>query len=205
MQKPSAAMLRFTLTAFAALYLPTQAECSTWSRHALTLDLRCAIRNPTIASPDRRKFLQVICQSLPAEEPGFVLQLTTKHGHVSQVALPEGAQELSWPPDSTAFFINGGTTAISGFFVEVYTVNSSGIVERHPAFIQAAQRDMVASFPPCRALNADQLTCKSRATNPQYNMSAVRWQGGSSALDVFAEIPCSGSYGGIMCQVTGYE
>jgi hypothetical protein len=36
-------------------------------------------------------------------------------------------------------------------------------------------------------------------------MSGVDWVADSSAIVVMAEVPCSGGYGGIMCQVQGYE
>ena len=36
-------------------------------------------------------------------------------------------------------------------------------------------------------------------------MSGLTWVRGSSAIVVMAEVPCSSSYGGIMCQVQGYE
>ena len=36
-------------------------------------------------------------------------------------------------------------------------------------------------------------------------MSAIAWTRGAKAVVVFAEVPCSSSYGGIMCQVMGYE
>ena len=35
--------------------------------------------------------------------------------------------------------------------------------------------------------------------------SGLGWTEDSSAVYVFAEVPCSSSYGGIMCQVLGYE
>jgi hypothetical protein len=64
---------------------------------------------------------------------------------------------------------------------------------------------MVATFPPCRALNADDSNCKRMEADPDFNMSALTWTQSSSSIVVFAEVPCSSSYGGIMCQVQGYE
>jgi len=40
--------------------------------------------------------------------------------------------------------------------------------------------------------------------SPEYNMTGIDWVNGSVIL-VMAEIPCSRSYGSIMCQVMGYE
>jgi hypothetical protein len=63
----------------------------------------------------------------------------------------------------------------------------------------------MASFPPCKAYYHDQNLCKKIAANPEYNMTGISWLNGSSAVVVMAEVPCSSNYGGIMCQVLGYE
>jgi len=70
---------------------------------------------------------------------------------------------------------------------------------------QAAQMDMVHSFPPCKALNRDASACHRIEEDPQFNMSGIAWTADSQAIEVFAEIPCSGSYGGILCSVKGYK
>jgi hypothetical protein len=64
---------------------------------------------------------------------------------------------------------------------------------------------MVSTFPPCKALNRDENDCKRIAADPQFNMSGISWRDDSSAINVFAEVPWSSSYGGIMCQVSGYQ
>ena len=69
----------------------------------------------------------------------------------------------------------------------------------------SAQRDMVASFPPCKASNRDETLCAKIAKDPEYNISGLAWADGGSAVIVMAEVPCSSSYGGIMCQVLGYK
>jgi hypothetical protein len=70
---------------------------------------------------------------------------------------------------------------------------------------QAIQADMVRLFPPCKALNRDAQNCASIAKHPEWNISGIAWANGSAAIIVMAEVPCSSSYGGIMCQVQGYE
>ncbi len=205
MHKPFAACFGLSLPALAASCLSLQAEHPTWSKSATVLDLRCPVSHRTIASPDHRKAVQVLCRDVPGGDPMFFLRVTTTYGHASQILLPDGARELSWAPSFTTFFINGGTTAYSGFFVDLYTVTASGDLESYPTFTQAAQRDMVATFARCQAENSDSNTCGAIAKNPQYNMSGIRWRSGGSAVDVFAEIPCSSSYGSIMCQIKGYE
>jgi hypothetical protein len=64
---------------------------------------------------------------------------------------------------------------------------------------------MVASYPPCKASNRDEVRCKEIEKQPEYNMSGVGWSDGGSDIVVVAEVPCSSSYGGIMCQVLGYK
>jgi hypothetical protein len=95
-------------------------------------------------------------------------------------------------------------SAFAGFFVTVYLVTPQGSPQRLTV-TNSAQRDMVASFPPCKASNRDETDCRRIAADPEYNMSGVAWADDSSAIDVFAEVACSSSYGGIMCQVLGYE
>jgi hypothetical protein len=118
------------------------------------------------------------------------------------VDLDEGAEELLWAPDSTAFLVNGSTCGYGGFFSAVYRFGPSGLKEHNVT--KAAQRDMVASFPPCRAFNRDETTCERVAENPEFNMSGLAWNRGSSEIFVMGEVPCSSSYGGIMCSVMGY-
>jgi len=65
---------------------------------------------------------------------------------------------------------------------------------------------MIKSFPPCRAKYADANECAGLAQHPEdVNVAAVDWTRGSSAIVVMAEMPCSSRFGGIMCQVLGYE
>lgn len=108
-----------------------------------------------------------------------------------------------WAPNSRAFLVNGGFSAIAGFFTTAYLILPGEI--RKIDFTEAAQRDMVASFPPCNAWNRDVDDCRGIAKDPEFNMSGITWLPDSSAVAVFAEVPCSSSYGGIMCQVLGYE
>jgi hypothetical protein len=115
-----------------------------------------------------------------------------------------GAEEVLWAPNSKSFLVNGGQTAIAGFFVDVYQILDSGRVAVR-AVTNAAQRDMVRSFPPCKALYSDEKECAEFARNPEYNMSGLGWSDDSSAVYVFAEVPPSSRYGGIMGQVLGYE
>jgi hypothetical protein len=161
----------------------------------------CLRGGQTIMAPDHLTSVQLTCESdLP-----FVLQVIAADGHRQEVGLRFGANELLWAPNSRSFFVDGGENSYAGFFVDVYRFEDSGRVVS-PPITEAAFRDMVNSFPPCKALNRHEMECSEMARNPEYyNMSAVEWSTDSSAIYVFAEVPCNNRYGGIMCQVLGYE
>jgi hypothetical protein len=138
------------------------------------------------------------------DDPTYAIRLITPDKLRYEAPLDEGAHELLWAPNSAVFFVNGGTSSYAGFFVAVYQVEPSAGM-RKVIVTNAAQRDMVEQFPPCKAYNRDEETCRRVANHPEYNMSGLGWREDSAAIYVFAEVPCSSSYGGIMCQVLGYE
>ncbi len=176
-----------------------------WAKQATALDRSCSSQSRSIASPDHQSSVEVLCHTRPNDDPIYAVRVTTKSTHYD-LPLDEGAHELLWAPNSRAFFIDGGTSSYAGFFVTVYRFSAQGSLEKL-AVTSAAQGDMVVSFPPCKAFNRDpdETDCRRIAADPQFNMSGVAWDDDSSAIYVFAEVPCSSSYGGIMCQVLGYE
>jgi len=175
-----------------------------WARDAIALDLSCAPHSRSITSPDRRLSAEVICRNSKGEDPTYLLRVITSDRRPYELPLDEGAHELLWAPNSSSFLVNGGDSTYSGFFVSVYQIEPrTGL--RRQTITGAAQSDMVRSFPPCKAWNRDDTVCKSIARDPHYNMSGLAWRKDSSAIYVFAEVPCDTSYGGIMCQVAGYE
>jgi len=169
-----------------------------WAKHATALDCRRGAQ--TIKSPDHLTSMRVICEDRP-----FGLEVITANGHRQQVGLRFGADELLWAPNSRSFFVNGGFSSYTGFFVDVYQFDESGDLVSPPV-TEAAFKDMVKSFPPCKASKRDDAECAKMSRDPEYfNMSGLEWSSDSSAVYVFAEVPCSSRYGGIMCQVLGYE
>ena len=150
--------------------------------------------------------------ALGEDDPTLYLHVTLPSGRVQDIELQPNSwnkeilarpQELLWASDSKAFFINGSENAYSGFFVDVYRISDNRV--QKVKITNSAQRDMVKSFPPCAAVNRDEQECKEIEANPNFNMSGLSWVSGSSAVIVMAEVPCSSSYGGIMCQVLGYK
>ncbi len=112
-------------------------------------------------------------------------------------------EEVLWAPDSRAFLINGSENAYAGNAFLVFRVGANSVGVTEPTTV--AQRDMLRTFPPCQAANREEEICKRLEEHPDFNMSALGWTRGSAAVVVFAEVPCSSAYGGIMCQVEGYE
>jgi hypothetical protein len=173
--------------------LSVKSDPPIWSKQAIPFDLSCTTKTRVIRSPDHRSSVEISC-------PGVDLVSGDRH---FDVPIHYGANELLWAPDSHAFFVNGGTSGYAGFFVTVYVLDAEKDV-REVTLTDEAQMDMVKSFPPCKALRIDR-NCGEVAKDPQYNMSGLAWTADSSAIYVFAEVPPSGSYGGIMGQVLGYE
>jgi hypothetical protein len=170
-----------------------------WAKNATALT--CQSSEETIHAPDHLTSALVVCESgLP-----FDLQVITADGRRHEVRLRFGANELLWAPNSRSFFVNGGESSSAGFFIDVYQFEGSDRVVKLRTITKAAQRNMVESFPPCKASNRDEKECATFARYPEYNMSGLGWSDDSSIVYVFAEVPCSSLYGGIMCQVLGYE
>jgi hypothetical protein len=175
-----------------------------WAKQATVLDLSCSPQEQLIASPNHRSLLQVVCNKHGHDDPSYAIRLITSDNHHYELPLNEGSHELLWAPNSAAFFVDGGTTAHAGFFMTVYRFDPlSGL--RKETITDTAQEDTVKRFPPCEAYNADEKTCDAIAKNPEYKISGLAWRADSAGIYVFAEIPCSSSYGGIMCQTLGYE
>jgi hypothetical protein len=194
-------------------FLPAMATKPSRARHASAFTGAC--REPgeyrnckpvRIPSPDGKSVIEVeYRQEGKWRTP--VLRVSTAGGPVRETAPPWGFQDidLQWSPDSRAFFVNGGNGgAYWGFFVYAFRLDDPKL---DPIDItRQARSDMLKTFPPCRSRGVDRETCKYVENDPQYpNMSGIDWTADSSAVVVMAEVPCSGGFGGIMCQVIGYE
>jgi hypothetical protein len=189
----------------------TEAPTSIWAKAGVSLPVGCEESSDVqrIPSPDGEASADVRCAGLSRERNGVVLRITRRAHPSSEVRLVTEpgsawrAQELLWAPDSNAFVVNGSESAYAGSDFVVYRFDGDRIVSGR--ITAAAQSDMVRTFPPCRARGLDKTDCQRIARTPAFNMSAIAWTRGSNGLVVFAEVPCSSSHGGIMCQVMGYE
>jgi len=184
----------------APVSLPASREQPIWSKSAVPLRSRMEVG--AIPSPDGRITIKVGLQPGGGLDRNLLLHVTMPT-HTENIKLDEGANELLWSPDSRAFMVNGGFNRYSGFFVAVYSIRDEHIDRLDVT--EQAQRDMVASFPPCKAANRDDGICKETTEHPDFNMSGLDWIKGSTAIVVFAEVPPTSSYGGILGQVLGYE
>lgn len=206
-----------------------------WAKKATAFPEQCQPRKTQeckpvrIPAPDGKSSVEVRYrkESNSKEDLGLqaYIRVTTPRGGTREAALPEGFQnvELLWSPDSRAFFVSGGNGgAYWGNWVYVYVLNDSKLEPIDIA--QKAQGDMLEEFPPCKAaypngedaggckktsrIDIDVEKCLKQEADPNYspgyNMTGIDWDNASTIL-VMAEVPCSSSYGGIMCQVMGYE
>ncbi len=207
-KKPSSLMMRRLLLFCVSLncgLLAVAADKPIWARKAIPIG-ECSgnLHGPGIPAPDANIVVELRCHpSQRDDDPVPYLHVRTSSGNWHDVEVDEGAHEVLWSPDSRAFLVNGGTSAYAGFSATVYTLADDAVQKLRVT--EAAQTDMVRRFPPCKALNRDESTCVEIARHPEFNMSGLAWARGSSAIIVMAEVPCSSSYGGIMCQVQGYE
>lgn len=182
-----------------------------WARRATTFTRIChagayrECKPTTIPAPDGKGTVEVhyfksgesLLASLTVKAPGGKARTTKIEGE------DWGDVELLWASDSKAFFVNGAAGGYYGGWVYVYILEDQDLEPR--PFNDAVQRDMVVQFPPCKADGHEDF-CADIEKNPSsISVNGIAWVKGSSALIVMAEIPCSGTYGGIMCQVLGYE
>src|SRR5258708_25621950 len=158
------------------------AAAPTWARAAVALKAACDDASPPsiqrIPSPDKTATVEIDCRrSAGGYEP--IVRVIFSAGPTQTLALTNPSidywrpQELLWSPDSKAFLINGSENGYAGFGVVVYELRSASVVAHDVT--RAAQNDMVATFPPCRALNADDSDCKRMEADPEFNMSALTW------------------------------
>jgi len=195
------------------------AEKPTWAKKATAFENKCRDRKDgakcvplRIPSRDGRSSVEVLYRQPYKDDDAIqdvkvaYLKVASPDGRIRETTLPFGFQsvDLLWSPDSKSFFVNGGKGGgFWGFWVYVYQISDPKL---DPIDVtRDAQRDMVKTYPPCRATGLDEVQCKDLENNPDSNMSGIDWLPDSTTIIVMAEIPCSGGHGGIMCQVMGYE
>lgn len=227
-------MRKFLLLGLALLVmatLPASAAQPVWAKKATAFRGVCLTDKTEeckplpIPSPDGKSSVEVRYRKEYVSAWDWILQshlrVITPGAGAREVALPEEFSanyytfEVLWSPDSHAFFVNGSNT---GEWASMYVYLADDPAK--PINVtEAAQRDMLKQFPPCKAAspNADDAGgCKKTSrgqvpgceadpkSSPDYNMVGIDWANASTIL-VMAEVPCDSLFGGIMCQVMGYE
>jgi hypothetical protein len=109
--------------------------------------------------------------------------------------------DVLWAPGSRFVALSGNTSGMSNS-VRVYQVTESGATAFDVA--RAPFEDMLRTFSPCKAENADPSFCRTLTSADDFNFAAVAWKDPNTIV-LMGEIPCEGTYGGVMCQVMGYE
>ena len=161
-----------------------------------------------IASPDGKSAVVLSYHPLP-DDPDIVsasLRVTTlerDRGDVQPVATVD--DEITWSPDSKAFFINGNENANGWDLLAVHMLDSPDL---GPGYIaREVKQDTFRSLPPCQADPPTADDCSELGTEPFDYLGVVGldWIGDSSRMVIMTEIPCSSRFGGITCQILGYE
>lgn len=191
----------------------SKADPPIWAKKGVSFMVRCFsdsfedCKPLRIPSPDGKNSVDVSYATL-AGHPDIevaslrVTTLGTKIADVQPVA--DVQEELVWSPDSKAFYINGNNNGYDDYHVAFFRLKG---LDLGPAHVTATvEQDMVRTFPPCEAKDPID-NCADLAAKPDdfICIAAIDWIGDSSRMVVMAEVPCSSSVGGIMCQVLGYE
>ena len=184
-----------------------------WSKKGTTFFFDCAISKSChplrIASPDGKSAVEVTypeTTSYPNDLYLASLKVTTFGKYVGAVPPLDEAveEEIVWAPDSKCFFRNSSYNGYADEIVDIHCLDEPNLGPGH--ITQQAQRDMARSFPPCKATLLTDTECARMEADPSYmSIVGLDWIHGSSEIVVMAEVPCDTAWGGIMCQVLGYE
>jgi hypothetical protein len=198
---------RILLILFLINGAPAIAAKGTYSRSAKSIGLRCEHRRcPPISvpSPDgsvavRRTFEWDNKNRLNVPD----LELETSHGSWPLLLDGEWMNDLDvfWSPDSKFLALTG---SLNGYTesLRVFAVTESGPGQLN--ILGQPTSDMLLRFPPCRASHIGSSVCRRQLVDPFFNFAAIAWSD-SHTLVVMSEVPCGSLWGGIMCQVMGYE
>jgi hypothetical protein len=212
------ALLLLLFTQPFGLYKPASPAASApnaprWSNKGTTFFFDCEIFKSChplrIASPDGKSAVEVTYPEIaayPDDLHVLSLEVTTLGKSVGSVPPLEEAvqEEIVWSPDSKCFFRNSSYNSYVDEIVDIHCLDEPDLGPGH--ITQQAQRDMARSFPPCKATYLSDTECAQMEADPSYlSVVGLDWIHGSSEIVVMAEVPCDTMWGGIMCQVLGYE
>ena len=157
-----------------ATYCPPQGKPGAWSKQATYLCSRAVkqgfARDIRVYSPDRSKAVHVVNGHWFVEVGKTTLRLSSEESYVSDYPA-----ELSWSPDSSAFYItqSDATSEINGFHTELYRVNEQTVRRMQDIW----------------SMVNDRFGKRHECVNEDPNVAGLEWVGGSSQIVVIAEIP----------------
>jgi hypothetical protein len=178
-----------------------------WSKQGSTLYLVLdneditKVGNLSVSSPDEQSRLEVSFKPGPQGDAIPIARLVLGHRVIPVQLDASWAQiEVLWSPDSRSLAITGSYNAYTNS-TRIFLIRANSIQQTSTVLVRT---DMVRTFPPCKASNADPTDCRREESGEDFNYATVAWASPTTAV-VMAEVPCSSSQGGIMCQVRGYE
>jgi hypothetical protein len=180
-----------------------------WAKKGVTFSTACSRHCAPlrIPSPDGKSAVHISYETTPDYPDVTVahLRVVTLGRNVGEIQ-PAGSvdSEVTWSPDSKAFFINGNDNGYGDEHLAVHLLSDPAL---GPGYVtHDVEQDMAHSFPPCAAKDPSNI-CAELAVDPKAYIGVVGldWIRNSSEIVVMAEMPCSSSMGGVMCQVLGYE
>ncbi|MBI2678673.1 MAG: hypothetical protein HYX28_07805 [Candidatus Koribacter versatilis] len=190
------------------LLAAASARDDTYARAARTFDKWCEKPSPekTIVSPDRRTILRVRYAEESVNKASLWLPKVELRvgGKAVPLELPAlwNQYEVLWSPASDAFTIAGGASAIGGFDFRVEFLEGDSVREFDLA--GAARRDIADRFVICRSKWSPDACGGYGPEGDWVNVMPLAWVDAKTLL-VFAEVPSSSRFGGMMGQVMGYE
>lgn len=182
-----------------------------WSKKGISFPLSCppftSCHPLRITSPNRRNTVQVNYETIGGDIEAATLKLSVTGRYAGYLSTSGDLveEEIVWSPDSRCFFINGNYNGYVDEIASVYCIDQPNFALAH--IMRYVEEDIVHSFPPCRAAYLSEKQCTQMVADPSSYLAvlALDWTHGSSEMVVMAEVPCGSMWGGIMCQVLGYE
>jgi hypothetical protein len=156
-----------------------------------------------IYSPDHSHRVEVTFLSLGDNErgyPGIAVYKGKKELEVPLYGFPPNEEEVLWSPDSQSLAITGGDSGITNW-TRIFRITDD---KPEAVNLQPVQQEMAATYPICEGQNVEESVCRDEKNGEQFNYATIAWADATTAV-IMAEIPCSSSQGGMMCQVEGYE
>jgi hypothetical protein len=181
-----------------------------FSRSATTVPLLCFgkkcpaavdVRSPNGKNELRRTFTPFGEDRIEVPK----IEIVTPRGYwelaVAESTDPWNDMDVLWSPDSKYVALTGEMDSYIET-VRVFAINETG-PKQLDVDMQPTQ-DMAHRLRPICARYVGRLGCDPDQDEDGLNFAAIAWAG-KHTLVLMSEVPCDTIWGGIMCQVMGYE